>query len=162
MPPKLTAVAPLKLVPVMVTTVPPAVGPLLGLTPVTLGGVTKVNWSAGRVEPRGPAAGDGDGDVDGAAPCTGEVAVIWVARDHGEGGGRLPPKLTAVAPVKLVPVMVTTVPPAVGPLLGLTPVTLGGVTKVNWSAGRVEPRGPAAGVVTVTSTVPRRAPARWR
>ena len=38
----------------------------------------------------------------------------------------MPPKLTAVAPVKLVPVMVTTVPPAVGPLLGLTPVTVGG------------------------------------
>ena len=49
----------------------------------------------------------------------------------------MPPKLTAVAPLKSVPVMVTTVPPVVGPLLGLTPVTLGGVTKVNWSLGGV-------------------------
>ena len=35
------------------------------------------------------------------------------------------PKWTAVAPVKLVPVTVTEVPPAVGPLEGLTPVTVG-------------------------------------
>ena len=34
------------------------------------------------------------------------------------------PKLTAVAPVKRVPVMVTLVPPAVGPKLGLTLATL--------------------------------------
>ena len=38
----------------------------------------------------------------------------------------MPPKLTALAPVKSVPVMVTTVPPAVGPEAGLTPVTVGG------------------------------------
>jgi hypothetical protein len=35
------------------------------------------------------------------------------------------PKSTAVAPVKPVPVIVTLVPPAVGPLLGLTLVTVG-------------------------------------
>jgi hypothetical protein len=35
------------------------------------------------------------------------------------------PKSTAVAPVKPVPVTVTEVPPAAGPLLGLTPVTVG-------------------------------------
>jgi hypothetical protein len=39
-----------------------------------------------------------------------------------------PPIVTAVAPVKLVPVMVTLVPPAVGPLLGLMPVTAGATT----------------------------------
>ena len=33
--------------------------------------------------------------------------------------------MTAVAPVKLVPVMVTEVPPASDPLVGLTPVTVG-------------------------------------
>ena len=37
------------------------------------------------------------------------------------------PNFTAVAPVKLVPVMVTEVPPAAGPELGLTPVTVGPV-----------------------------------
>jgi hypothetical protein len=35
------------------------------------------------------------------------------------------PNLTAVAPVKLVPVMTTLVPPAVGPDVGDTPVTVG-------------------------------------
>jgi hypothetical protein len=35
------------------------------------------------------------------------------------------PKSTAVAPVKPVPVTVTEVPPAAGPLAGLTPVTVG-------------------------------------
>ena len=35
------------------------------------------------------------------------------------------PKSTAVAPVKLVPVIVTDVPPNVGPVVGLMPVTAG-------------------------------------
>ena len=35
------------------------------------------------------------------------------------------PKSTAVAPVKLVPLTVTEVPPAAGPFEGLTPVTVG-------------------------------------
>ena len=38
------------------------------------------------------------------------------------------PNLTAVAPVKPVPVMVTVVPPAVGPVVGLTEVTVGAAT----------------------------------
>ena len=37
----------------------------------------------------------------------------------------VPPKLTALAPGKLVPVIVTTVPPAVGPAVGLMLVTVG-------------------------------------
>ena len=37
------------------------------------------------------------------------------------------PKSTAVAPDRLVPVTVTAVPPAVGPDVGLTPVTAGPV-----------------------------------
>ena len=35
------------------------------------------------------------------------------------------PNFTAVAPVKLVPVTVTEVPPVVGPEVGLTAVTVG-------------------------------------
>ncbi len=34
-------------------------------------------------------------------------------------------KSTSVAPVKAVPVMVTVVPPVLGPELGLTPLTVG-------------------------------------
>ena len=35
------------------------------------------------------------------------------------------PKSTAVAPVKLVPLTMTEVPPAAGPFVGLSPVTVG-------------------------------------
>ncbi len=37
----------------------------------------------------------------------------------------VPPKLTAVAPPRLVPVMVTRVPPRAEPAAGLTAVTVG-------------------------------------
>ena len=40
------------------------------------------------------------------------------------------PKSTAVAPVKPVPVIVTKVPPAVEPLVGLRPVTVGAAAAV--------------------------------
>ena len=65
------------------------------MTEVTVGAATKVNWSAG-TGGRG-AARRGDGDVDGARRCAGEVAVIWVAettvkleaavRAEGDRGG---------------------------------------------------------------------------
>jgi hypothetical protein len=54
----------------------------------------------------------------------GEVAVIWVALSTVKEPALLP-NLTAVAPEKLVPVMVTLVPPDVGPVFGLTLVTVG-------------------------------------
>ena len=62
--------------------------------------------------------------VNGYGPA-GEVAAIWVALLTLKEPAALPPNLTAVAPVKLVPVMVTLVPPAGGPVLGLTLVTVG-------------------------------------
>jgi hypothetical protein len=40
------------------------------------------------------------------------------------------PKSTTVAPVRLVPVIVTLVPPATGPVAGLIPVTVGAATAV--------------------------------
>ena len=58
------------------------------------------------------------------AEPAGEVAVIWVAELTVKLAA-LEPNLTAVAPVKLVPVMVTDVPPAVEPVAGDTPVTVG-------------------------------------
>ena len=38
----------------------------------------------------------------------------------------VPPNVTPVAPVKPAPEMVTAVPPAASPVLGCTPVTIGG------------------------------------
>src|SRR5689334_9336218 len=61
--------------------------------------------------------------------------------------------MTALAFVKWLPVMVTTVPPVVGPRLGLTDVTAGGVMNVKRSlAVIVEVATP--GTTTVTSTLP--------
>ena len=54
----------------------------------------------------------------------GEVAVIWVALIEVMTAALLP-KVTAVAPEKLVPVMVTLVPPDAGPVFGLTLATIG-------------------------------------
>ena len=51
--------------------------------------------------------------------------MIWVALLTVKEAAALLPKLTAVAPEKLVPVMVTLVPPDVGPVFGLTLVTVG-------------------------------------
>ena len=61
-----------------------------------------------------------------AAPA-GEVAVIWVALSTVKLEAAVDPKVTAVAPVKWVPVMTTDVPPAVEPEVGEIPVTVGGV-----------------------------------
>ncbi len=60
------------------------------------------------------------------AAAGGDVAWIDVAETTLKTA-ELAPKLTAVAPLNPVPVTVTTVPPAVGPALGVTPVTAGAV-----------------------------------
>jgi hypothetical protein len=62
----------------------------------------------------------------------GDVAAIEVALLTVNELAAAAPNLTAVAPVKLVPVTVTLVPPPVGPTLGDTEVTVGaGTVKVN-------------------------------
>ena len=55
----------------------------------------------------------------------GAVAVMEVAELTVNPVAAVVPKLTPVAPVKLVPVMVTVVPPVAGPVAGLTDVTVG-------------------------------------
>jgi hypothetical protein len=148
--PKLTTVAPVKLVPVIVTIVPPAVGPLVGDTLVTVGAATYVNSSAGEIAETPP----GVVTVTSTVPAdpAGAVAVIDVSEMTVNVVAGLFPKLTAVAPVKLVPVIVTIVPPAVDPLVGDRLVTVGAATYVNSSAGEIAETPP--GAVTVTSTVP--------
>ncbi len=56
----------------------------------------------------------------------GDVAVIWVAELTVNPAAGVAPKFTALAPVKLVPVIVTDVPPPVGPDVGESEVTVGG------------------------------------
>ena len=64
----------------------------------------------------------------------GEMAVTEVALLTTTPVAAAVPNLTPVAPVRLVPVMVTEVPPACGPEVGLIEVTVGG-----WAAGPVGP-----------------------
>ena len=53
------------------------------------------------------------------------VAVILVELTTVILVAGLPPMVTAVAPVKLIPVIVMVVPPATGPLVGEILVTIG-------------------------------------
>ena len=53
------------------------------------------------------------------------MAVICVSESTWNDAAAVPPKATAVVPVKPLPVIVTEVPPVGGPLLGATLVTLG-------------------------------------
>ena len=55
----------------------------------------------------------------------GVTAVIEVSETTVTELAAVPPIVTAVAPVKPVPVMVTLVPPALGPALGEIAVTVG-------------------------------------
>ena len=115
---KVTAVAPVKLLPVIVTAVPPL--PLtgvkleiVGLAPPTLKLELLVAVPFGVVTVIGPLP----------APV-GTVALISVA-DATVNVAAVPLKATAVAPVKPVPVIVTAVP--AGPVVGLKLVIAGGV-----------------------------------
>jgi hypothetical protein len=85
-----------------------------------------VNWSAELVALVPP----GVVTVTSTAPAepAGEVAVIWVAELTVKVVALVLPSFTAVAPEKFVPVIVTVVPPAVGPLVGESEVTVGAAT----------------------------------
>ena len=61
----------------------------------------------------------------GPPPPAGLVAVMDVGELTVNPVAGDVPKLTAVAPVKFVPVIVTGVPPVVAPEVGLTAVTVG-------------------------------------
>ena len=64
-----------------------------------------------------------------AAPA-GVVQVMEVAETTTTLVHAAPPTVTPVAPVKLVPVIVILVPPAVEPVFGLTAVTVGGSVEI--------------------------------
>jgi hypothetical protein len=117
-------VAPEKFVPVIVTVVPPDEEPEVGLSEETVGsGTTYVYLSAVFVAlvPAGVVT------VTSTVPLpAGAVAVMLVGPLTVKDVAAVVPKLTAVAPVKLVPVIVTLVPPRVDPDVGFSAVTVGG------------------------------------
>jgi hypothetical protein len=57
----------------------------------------------------------------------GTTAVMWVSELTVNEVAGTPPKVTEVEPVRLVPVMMTVVPPASGPPLGVMVVRVGGL-----------------------------------
>ena len=59
------------------------------------------------------------------AACAGVVAVIDVALTTTTPVAGVPPRLTVAPATKPVPVIVTGVPPAVGPLVGAIVLTVG-------------------------------------
>jgi hypothetical protein len=63
--------------------------------------------------------------------------VIWVALTTVNKTGVLP-NLTEVTPVKLAPVIVTSVPPLVVPVLGEIDVTTGAAAKASGAVARIK------------------------
>jgi hypothetical protein len=122
--PNVTVAPEAKLVPLIVTAVPPATGPLLGLTLVTVGFTTYVNALA-RL-PLCPLTVT----VSVTAPAlpAGVVAVMLVLLTTTTFVAAALPNVTVAPAAKFVPVIVTAVPPVVGPLLGDTLLTVGGTT----------------------------------
>jgi len=121
-PPNVTVAPAAKFVPVMVTAVPPAVGPLFGLTLLTVGTTAYVYPFA-----RLPLCDPTLVTVTVTAPAlpAGVVAVIVVAFTTTTFVADPLPNVTVAPDAKFVPVIVTAVPPAVVPVFGLTLVTVG-------------------------------------
>ncbi len=129
-PPNETAVAPMKLVPVMMKLAPPKVEPVAGLTPVTDGALAwKVKWSAVLVAENPPGVVTVTSTVP--AKCAGVTAVIKVSELTANEAAATAPNETAVAPVNPAPLIVTVVPPEVEPPDALRLATVGGRSKAN-------------------------------
>jgi hypothetical protein len=115
-PPKATAVAPLKLVPVMVTEVPGL--PEAGVNDLIVGANTKVKVALLVAEPPGVVT-----IILPVEPLP-TTAAISVLEFTIKEPAVLVPNLTPVAPLKLVPVMIISEP--VPPLTGENEVIVGG------------------------------------
>src|SRR5437773_8337137 len=112
---KRTAVAPVRLFPLMVTEVP--AGPLVGVNELVVGGDVTAKLLALVAVPPGAVTLIGPE----VAPL-GTVAVIWMF-EFTVKPAAVPLKVTEVAPVRLLPLMVTEVP--TGPLVGVNELIVG-------------------------------------
>ena len=125
-PPKVTVAPETKFVPVIVTEVPPDVGPVFGLTEVIVGAgavwyvkpfVSVADWLSGLVTTT----------LTAPAAWAGVVAVSCVELTNVTPVAAMPPKVTVAPETKFVHVIVTKVPPPVEPVFGLTAVIVGAV-----------------------------------
>ena len=110
--------------PVRVTLVPPAIGPATGLTAVTVGTSTYVNWSAGALIAEVPPMAVTVMSTVPAEPA-GATAVMEVAELTMTLAAGVRPNRTVAPGANWVPVRATDVPPASGPAAGFTAVTVG-------------------------------------
>ena len=107
------------------TTVPPAVGPEVGVIgfACSAGGATNMKLPGSVAEPVESLT-----DIPTIpAFAAGMTALIWLEERTVNLYATTPPKVTdviGVDPVKLAPLIVTVAPPVVGPTCGLTLVTL--------------------------------------
>ena len=120
-PPTVTLVAPAKLAPVIVIAVPPAVEPDVGETEEIVGGATDVNAFVAVAVPFGVVTAT----LFAPTVPAGVTAVTLVDETTTTLVAATPPTVTLVAPVKLVPVIVIAVPPAVEPDVGVIDVIVG-------------------------------------
>jgi len=97
-----------------------------------------VNWSAGEVAEVPPRRVVTVTSTVPGIDTGGVATLIWVSETTVKEVREMLSKLTTVAPVKLVPVMLITVPPASGPAFGMTEVTVGWLTK-GFSSERTAP-----------------------
>jgi hypothetical protein len=125
--PNVTDVTPVNRLPLIVTIVPPKRDPEVGLIEEIAGAATYVNRLFVVDADCPPAAVTMTLTVPAAR--AGSVAVIEVD-EFTVKLAEVVPNRTFVTPTKLVPVMSTGIPPAVGPWFGLTPVTVGTATYV--------------------------------
>jgi hypothetical protein len=118
--PNVTVAPEAKFVPVIVTAVPPATGPFVGLI-LPIVGVPYVN-ALERLPLCAPTV-----TVTVTAPAlpAGVVAVMVVLLTTTTFVAAALPNVTVAPEAKFVPVIVTAVPPEVEPLFGLTLVTVG-------------------------------------
>jgi hypothetical protein len=123
-PPNFTALVPMNPCPEIVTVAPPASGPELGDTALTVGaGAKNVNWSCTDVALVPLEVVTVTSTVPGVP--NGDVAVMDVSLFTVNDAAGVEPKLTVEALVNPDPLIATVVPPAVPPLAGATPVTCG-------------------------------------
>ena len=149
-PPILKVAPAAKLVPVIVTAVPPVVRPLPGDRLLTVGAVAlKVNAFASV-----PLCPSGFVTVTLTLPAApaGVVAVMVVLFTKVIAVAALLPRLTVAPATKFAPLIVIAVPPMVDPVAGVTLATLG-AGKLYVNAFASIPLCPLA-LVTVTFTLP--------
>jgi hypothetical protein len=116
-----------KLDPLTVTVVPPVLGPEVGVMPLTVGVgggvVAYVNWSAEVVALVPPP---GTVTVTSTVPLpAGDTAVSELALVTETPVAATDPNFTVSPEAKFDPDTVTVVPPVLGPLVGLMPLTVG-------------------------------------